>query len=77
MSNHRSLSMSQESACHEAFQREYLGGSIRPEPFPEGGLVAHWNENASALLIAQGSCGSPGHASELEVDEKEGHSDPS
>ncbi len=44
------------------FLREWFGGKIRLEPLPDGGLMAHWNENAAALLrtAALGTCGSGG-----------------
>jgi hypothetical protein len=44
------------------FLREWFGGMIRLEPLPEGGLMAHWNENAAALLrtAALGTFGSGG-----------------
>ena len=42
------------------FLREWFGGKIRLEPLPDGGLMAHWNENSVALLRALGSCGSGG-----------------
>jgi hypothetical protein len=32
------------------FLRDWFGGKIRMEPLPDGGLVAHWNQNATALL---------------------------
>jgi hypothetical protein len=32
------------------FLREWFGGKIRLEPLPDGGLMAHWNQNATALL---------------------------
>jgi hypothetical protein len=32
------------------FLREWFGGKIRLEPLPDGGLMAHWSENATALL---------------------------
>jgi len=31
------------------FLREWFGGKIRLEPLPDGGLMAHWNQNATAL----------------------------
>jgi hypothetical protein len=42
------------------FLREWFTGKIRLEPLPEGGLVAHWNENLSALLRLAGTDGSGG-----------------
>ena len=30
--------------------REWFGGKIRLEPLPDGGLMAHWSQNATALL---------------------------
>jgi site-specific DNA recombinase len=32
------------------FLREWFGGKIRLEPLPDGGLMAHWNQNVAALL---------------------------
>jgi site-specific DNA recombinase len=32
------------------FLREWFGGKIRLDPLPDGGLMAHWHENAAALL---------------------------
>ena len=32
------------------FLREWFCGKIRLEPLPDGGLMAHWNENRQALL---------------------------
>jgi len=42
------------------FLRDWFGGKIRLEPLPDGGLMAHWNENAAALLrtAALGTFGS-------------------
>ena len=40
--------------------RARFGGKIKLEPLPDGGLMAHWNENSVALLRALGSCGSGG-----------------
>ena len=34
------------------FLRDWFGGRIRLEPLKGGGLMAHWDENASALLRA-------------------------
>lgn len=31
------------------FLREWFGGKIRLEPLPDGGLMAHWNQNVGAL----------------------------
>ena len=42
------------------FLREWLGGKIRLEPLPDGGLMAHWNQNVGALCKGLGSCGSGG-----------------
>lgn len=44
------------------FVREWFTGRIAIEPLPDGGLMAHWNENAAALLRAAnlGSSGSGG-----------------
>jgi hypothetical protein len=36
------------------FLREWFNGKIRLEPLPDGGLMAHWNENAAALLRTAG-----------------------
>ncbi len=32
------------------FLRDWFSGKIRRQPLPDGGLMAHWNENAAALL---------------------------
>ncbi|HEY2808936.1 MAG TPA: hypothetical protein VGI91_09085 [Steroidobacteraceae bacterium] len=40
--------------------REWFGGKIQLEAFPDGGLMAHWNENAGALLRNTGTFGSGG-----------------
>jgi hypothetical protein len=32
--------------------REWFSGKITLEALPGGGLMAHWNENAAALLRA-------------------------
>lgn len=32
------------------FLREWFSGQIRLEPLPDGGLMAHWNQNEAALL---------------------------
>jgi site-specific DNA recombinase len=44
------------------FLREWFTGRIDLEPLPDGGLMAHWNENAAALLRAAnlGTSGSGG-----------------
>lgn len=42
------------------FLREWFGGKIRLEPLPDGGLMAHWNQNVGALCKGPGSCGSGG-----------------
>ena len=42
------------------FLREWFGGGIQLEPLPDGGLMAHWNENAAALLRHTGTFGSGG-----------------
>jgi site-specific DNA recombinase len=42
------------------FLRDWFGGKIRLEPLPDGGLMAHWNENSYALLKGLGTCGSGG-----------------
>lgn len=34
------------------FLREWFGGEIRLEPLPDGGLMAHWDQNSAALLTA-------------------------
>ena len=39
-----------EALKARVFLREWFGGKIRLEPLPDGGLMAHWNENATALL---------------------------
>jgi site-specific DNA recombinase len=41
-----------EALKARVFLREWFSGVIRLEPLPGGGLMAHWNENASALLRA-------------------------
>ncbi len=43
------------------FLREWFGGKIRLEPLADGGLMAHWNQNAAALLrgcerVVAGAC---------------------
>lgn len=40
--------------------REIFGGEIRLVPEPDGGLTAHWNLHASALVKILGTCGSGG-----------------
>jgi site-specific DNA recombinase len=40
--------------------RELFGGEIRLVPEPDGGLTAHWNLHASALVKPLGTCGSGG-----------------
>jgi hypothetical protein len=42
------------------FLREWFTGKIRLEPLPNGGLMAHWNENYAALLRLAGTDGSGG-----------------
>ena len=42
------------------FLRDWFGGKIRLEPLPDGGLMAHWNQNVGALCKGLGSCGSGG-----------------
>ncbi len=42
------------------FLREWFGGRIGLEPLPDGGLIAHWNQNVGALLARVGSFGSGG-----------------
>ena len=42
------------------FLREWFGGKIQLEALPDGGLMAHWNENAAALLRHRGTFGSGG-----------------
>ena len=42
------------------FLREWFGGKIRLKPLPDGGLIAHWNQNVGALCKGLGSCGSGG-----------------
>ena len=42
------------------FLREWFGGKIRLEPLPDGGLMAHWNQNVGALCKGLGLCGSGG-----------------
>lgn len=34
------------------FLRDWFSGKIRLEPLPDGGLVAHWDQNEAALLRA-------------------------
>jgi len=47
------------------FLREWFGGKIRLEPLADGGLMAHWNQDLTALIRVAGSgtlgsCGSGG-----------------
>ncbi len=42
------------------FLREWFCGKIRLEPLPDGGLMAHWNENRQALLTRLRTYGSGG-----------------
>ena len=42
------------------FLRDWFGGKIRLEPLPDGGLMAHWNQNVGALCKGLGTCGSGG-----------------
>jgi hypothetical protein len=42
------------------FLREWFTGKIRLEPLPDGGLMAHWNQQAAALLRGVGTGGSGG-----------------
>ncbi len=42
------------------FLRDWFGGRIQLEALPDGGLMAHWNENAAALLRTTGTFGSGG-----------------
>jgi hypothetical protein len=52
-----------EALKARVFLREWLGGKIRLEPLPDGGLMAHWNQNETALLrgfervVAGPACG--------------------
>jgi hypothetical protein len=53
--NRRQLALGLDGDEREAlkarvFLREWFGGNIRMEPLPDGGLVAHWNQNVTALL---------------------------
>jgi site-specific DNA recombinase len=34
------------------FLKEWFGGKVRLEPLPDGGLMAHWNQNTTALWRA-------------------------
>ena len=43
-----------------AIVRDLFGGEIRLVPEPDGGLTAHWNLHASALLKGLGTYGSGG-----------------
>jgi hypothetical protein len=51
-----------EALKARVFLREWFTGKISLEPQPDGGLIAHWNENAAALLrtAALGTSGSGG-----------------
>lgn len=40
--------------------RKWFGGKIKLDPLPDGGLMAHWNQNVAALVDGLGSCGSGG-----------------
>jgi hypothetical protein len=46
-----------EALKARVFLREWFNGKIRLEPLRGGGLMAHWDENATALL--RGSCEVP------------------
>jgi hypothetical protein len=39
-----------EALKARVFLRDWFSGKIRLEPLADGGLKAHWNENATALL---------------------------
>jgi hypothetical protein len=39
-----------EALKARVFLREWFSGKIRFEPLSNGGLMAHWNQNAAALL---------------------------
>jgi hypothetical protein len=39
-----------EALKARVFLREWFSGKIRLEPLPDGGLIAHWNQNTAALL---------------------------
>ena len=39
-----------EALKARVFLRDWFSGTIRLEPLPDGGLVAHWVQNAAALL---------------------------
>jgi site-specific DNA recombinase len=43
-----------EALKARVFLREWFGGKIRLEPLPDGGLMAHWNQNEAALLRFEG-----------------------
>jgi site-specific DNA recombinase len=45
------------------FLRDWFTGRITLEPLPDGGLMAHWNENFAALLRHAGTDGSGGRIS--------------
>jgi site-specific DNA recombinase len=42
------------------FLREWFGGKIILEPLQDGGLMAHWNQDLTALIRAAGTLGSCG-----------------
>lgn len=56
-----------EALKARVFLRDWFGGRIALEPLPDGGLMAHWNENAAALLRAAcvGTIGSGGRISHV------------
>jgi hypothetical protein len=56
------------------FLREWFSGKIRLEPLVGGGLMAHWNQNATALLRNRERVVA-GLTSESEVAENQGHTD--
>jgi site-specific DNA recombinase len=41
-----------EALKARVFLREWFGGKIRLEPLPDGGLMAHWDQDVTALLPA-------------------------
>ena len=41
-----------EALKARVFLREWFSGKIRLEPLPDGGLMAHWDQNVAALLPA-------------------------
>jgi hypothetical protein len=54
---HRQVALGLDGNPREAlearvFLREWFSEKIRHEPLPDGGLMAHWNQNATALLTA-------------------------